>query len=116
MGGGPWEPLRSRPSVDRAPARGLDPQSREAVQWFLLRLCCMATISVLDACFEQRSPVRAFVGTLTLTCALAAVVCALRAAWDGHAFARGRLNTWDEALAFLALSRAAHLALGLGWA
>lgn len=117
MEGGPRKSPWQRPDDAAAPAgRGLDRASRRAVRWFLLRLCCIAALSALSACLERQSPSRTFAATLSMTCGLAAVVCAVHAVKDGHLFAKGPLNTLDEALAFVALSRLAHLALGLGWA
>lgn len=108
--GSPWGPPQPDGELSH---RGLDRQSRQAVRWLLLRLWSVALIALLGTYLENKPSARAFAGLISLTCAIGAMVCAVVAALHREAFARGSLNTWDEALAFVALSRLAHVALGL---
>lgn len=93
-------------------ARRLDDQSRQAVGRFLGRLGSLSAVAAFWMCMvPAMAPWRA--GTLAMAYALGAMFAVTAAATRGEGLARGSLNGWDEALAFAALSRLAHLAQGL---
>ncbi|MBV9749551.1 MAG: hypothetical protein JO157_12145 [Acetobacteraceae bacterium] len=54
----------------------------------------------------------ALANTLAALCVIAGVVSVSWAVLGRETLGRGSLNRWDEALAFAALSRLAHLAHG----
>jgi hypothetical protein len=94
------------------PAWRLDQRSRQAVAGFLLRLCGVS-ITGLWPYLAGAQPLYDDVGTLSALCAIAGTVGLAWAMLGRETFGRGSLNRWDEALAFVALSRLWHLVHGL---
>ncbi len=104
----PRQPVR-RSSPE--PARHLDPRSRRAIIEFLARLLGLSVIALGPFLFNSR-PLHNTTGMLSLACALGAMFSTIRAVSRGDVIGRGSLNKWDEALAFVAVSRLAHLVHG----
>jgi len=65
--------------------------------------CLTSTRSLQDAA-----------GLLALACSLGGIVSMVIARLSHEPFAQGSLNGWDEALAFVAVSRLAHFAMPYG--
>jgi len=97
----------------RQPAIGLmsslDPVSRRRVAWFVFRFLVFAMLAYGPCLINGRS-VQGANALLTLVCALAAIVSMVFAKLSREPFGKGSLNGWDEALAFVAVSRLTHCA------
>lgn len=113
VSGSPWGPPHA-PQPDAGPTRWhLDLLSRRAIRWFLVRLCSITLLALLGATQDGQQLARGFASLLSMTCGVGSCVCAVLGTWLREPFGKGSLNIWDEALAFVALSRLAHFALGL---
>lgn len=87
----------------------LDPVSRQRAAWFVIRLLLLAALA-LGPCFTRGRPLQEAAGLLSLACAIGGLVSMIFAKLSGEPFGQGSLNGWDEALAYVAVSRLAHLA------
>lgn len=87
----------------------LDAASHRRVFWFLFRLCCLASLA-FGPCLGGVRTLQEGLAFLSLACGFGAVVGTAFARLRHEPFARGSLNGWDEALAFIAVSRLAHAA------
>ncbi len=90
----------------------LDAASVRAVHWFLLRLGALAVLA-LGLCLTSARSLRDALAVLSFACAIGGLVSMQFAKLRREPFGRGSLNGWDEALAFVAASRLAHLAQNL---
>ena len=97
----------SQPAIK--PAGSIDPVSRHRAAWFVIRLLMLAALT-LGPCFTIARPFQDAAGLLSLACAIGGLVSMTFAKLSGEPFGQGSLNGWDEALAFVAVSRLAHLA------
>lgn len=88
----------------------MDPASRQRVVWFVCRLLALAILT-FGPCLTSARSFGEAAAFLSLACALAAIVSAIFARLCRDPFAQGSLNGWDEALALVAASRLAHLAM-----
>lgn len=88
----------------------LDPASRRVAFLFLFRLGCLAALALASCLVGVRTPHQGL-QFLTLACKFGAVVAGVFGALRRASFARGSLNSWDEALAFLAAHWLAHAAV-----
>jgi len=90
----------------------IDPVSRHRAAWFVIRLLMLAALT-LGPCFTMGRPFQDAAGLLSLACSVGGIVSMIFARLSGEPLGQGSLNGWDEALAFVATSRLAHLALHL---
>ena len=87
----------------------LDPGSRRIAGWFLVRVYGLGAFALLP-CLTGTQSLQDAAGLMSFVCACGAVVSTMFARIRLEPFARGSLNGWDEALAFIAVSRLAHMA------
>lgn len=87
----------------------LDAGSQRRVFWFGLRLCSLAGLA-FEPCLGGMRTVQDGLAFLSLACGFGAVAGTTFARLRREPFAQGSLNGWDEALAFIAVSRLAHAA------
>lgn len=92
------------------PVGSLDPVSRHRAAWFAIRLLMLAALT-LGPCFTMGRPLQDAAGLLSLACSIGGIVSMIFAKLSGEPLGQGSLNGWDEALAFVAAARLAHLAL-----
>lgn len=88
--------------------QSLDPGSQRVTRWFLARVYGLAALALLP-CVTGTQSLQDAAGLMSFACACAAVVSTTFARVRLEPFARGSLNGWDEALAFIAVSRLAHM-------
>lgn len=89
--------------------RTLDAVSQRRLFWFLVRLCGLAGLA-FGPCLGGVRTLQDALAVLSLACGLGALVGAAFARLRREPFACGSLNGWDEAMAFIAVSRLAHAA------
>jgi len=94
------------------PFGSLDPASRHRAVWFAIRLFILAALTV-GPCFTMARPSQDAAGLLSLACAVGGFVSMVFAKLSCEPFWQGSLNGWDEAFAFVAVSRLAHFAMNL---
>jgi len=91
------------------PVSSLDPVSRRRVAGFVFRFLVFAMLTY-EPCLTNGRSIQGANALLTLVCALAAIVSMVFAKLSREPFGQGSLNRWDEALAFVAVSRLTHFA------
>ncbi len=91
------------------PAQPIDAVSRDRAVWFVARLGGLAALT-FGLCLASAQPVRGAAALLSLACGMGAFVSVAFARLRGEPPWQGSLNGWDEALAFIAVSRLAHFA------
>jgi len=101
----PWQPTIK-------PVGSLDPVSRHRAALFAIRLVSLAALT-LGPFFTVGRPFQDAIGLLSLACAFGGFVSMVFARLAGEPFGQGSLNGWDEAFAFVAVSRLAHFAMHL---
>ena len=87
----------------------IDPQSRRTLARTAFRLFG-GSLFILWPWLTGARPLATALEWLAAFTGAASIFCALVAMLLGQSFARGALNHWDEALAYTAVSRVAHLA------
>jgi len=92
------------------PFGSIDPVSWHRAAWFVIRLLMLAALT-LGPCFTVGRPFQDAAGLLSLACSIGAIVSMIFAKLAGEPLGQGSLNGWDEALAFVAVSRLAHFAM-----
>ncbi len=90
-------------------AGSLDPVSRRRAAWFALRCLALAAWAFGPWLAGGRS-FQGCAALLDFACGIGGFVSMLFARMRGEPLCQGSLNGWDEALAFIAVSRLAHLA------
>lgn len=86
----------------------LDPASRRRAAWFAWRCLALAAWAFGLWLAGGRS-FQDCAALLDFACGIGGCVSMLFARMRGEPLCRGSLNGWDEALAFIAASRLAHL-------
>jgi len=94
------------------PLGSLDPVSRHRATWFLVRTLCFAGLA-FGPCLVGTRSLQDCAVLLSLACAMGGFVSMVFAKLAGEPFGQGSLNGWDEALAFVAVSRLAHFTMNL---
>ena len=107
----PWQAMRDL--SPRATKRHLDQRSCYTVAEFLIQLWCSLSALALWLCLAGARPFHDAAAMLALVCAFSAVFSMVWAVARREDLGRGSLNSWDKALAFIALATLAHLAHGL---
>ena len=87
----------------------LDPASRRRAAWFALR-CLALTAWAFGPWLASEQSFQGCAVLLEFACSTGGFVSLLFARVRGEPPWQGSLNGWDEALAFVAVSRLAHLA------
>ncbi len=88
----------------------LDPLSRHRIVWFVIRLSGLAALA-FGPCLAGARPAQNATALLSLACSIGGIVSMVFAKLGREPLGRGSLNGWDEALAFVAMSRLAHYAI-----
>lgn len=91
-------------------AGSLDPASRQRAAWFAWRCLALAAWAFGPWLAGGRS-FQDCAALLDFACGIGGMVSMLFARVRGEPLCLGSLNGWDEALAFVAVSRLAHLAV-----
>ncbi len=95
-------------SLDRPQgAHSLDLQSKIALAGFSLRLGLLSFL-LSSWCVLGARPLQAAIGIFAIAASLASLVAGVRGLLSLDRLASSSLNNWDEALAFVALSKLAH--------
>jgi len=102
---GPWQPAIET-------AGSLDPVSRHRAAWFAIRLLMLAALT-FGPYFTMARSFQDAAGLLSLACAIGGFVSMIFAKLSGEPVWQDSLNGWDEAFAFVAVSRLAHFAMHL---
>lgn len=100
--------MSGRRTVTNA-GRSLDPASRRRAGWFALRCLALAAWA-FGPWLASGQPFQGCAVLLEFACSIGGFVSMLFARVRGEPPWQGSLNGWDEALAFVAVSRLAHLA------
>lgn len=98
-----------QPAAQPSPA--VDAVSRHRATWFVIRLGGLAALA-FGPCLTGGHSVQEAAAMLSFACSLGGFVSMAFARLRGEPPWQGSLNGWDEALAFVAASRLAHLAAG----
>ena len=93
------------------PAESIDPVSRHRAVWFAFRVGCLVVLA-FGPCLAGARTLQGAAAILTVACGLCGFVSMMFARMRNEPLWCGSLNGWDEALAFVAVSRLAHLAMG----
>lgn len=114
-GGAAWRPRQNRTAVSgsretRTHGVGsLDPASRRRAAWFAWRCLALAAWAI-GVQLARGQSLQDCAALLDFACGIGGFVSMLFARVHGEPLWRGSLNGWDEALAFVAVSRLAHFA------
>lgn len=100
---------RRQPAI---PSSGsIDPISRHRAIRFASRLCCLLAL-VFGPSLAGRQTFQGAAAVLAMACGVGGFVSMIFARLRSEPLWQGSLNGWDEALAFVAVSRLAHFAMG----
>lgn len=91
------------------PAHAIDAVSRDRAVWFAIRVGGLAALT-FGPCLTSAHSVQEAAVLLSLACSMGGLVSMAFARLRGEPPWQGSLNGWDEALAFIAVSRLAHFA------
>ena len=86
----------------------MDPGSRRTLARFVFRLCCLTFFIVLPYFAGLRS-FSVMLELLSTFTSVGSIFCTVLALLCGEFLGRGSLNHWDEALAYMALTRLVHV-------
>ena len=90
-------------------AQAIDAVSRDRAIWFVVRVGGLAALT-FGPCLTGAQSVQEAAVLLSLACGMGGFVSMAFARLRGEPPWQGSLNGWDEALAFVAVSRLAHFA------
>ncbi len=103
--------MSDRPQPAMPNSGSIDPVSRHRAIQFGFRLCCLLVL-VFGPCLVGRQTFQGADAMLAMACGLGGLVSMVFARVRREPLWQGSLNGWDEALAFVAVSRLAHFAMG----